>query len=366
MTRTSFALRAKVPNFLDRRHKPETTMTLPSPALDLPLVAKELKLTFDVVERSTGKAKRITLLANVGVPFDEDGAARDDGSFDVHDLDGRSRLEYVRMGDVAYVLRMGLDRWQKPTTRLSAELDVLHGASECSYVMERTPLHGITGRPVKSWSTSVEGRPGDAALDRIYDTSAIPDRLRMLRETLAAGVLLTPRGLAYRSPFPSWSVQAKGAVVALTRPTRSSGSSNRFGYGRLDDALEMARRLGRDPEVRGGVVAAPAGAPVDRSKADAAVWMAGLLVSALSQDLCEMPGQAARLWHDCANARSIVDQDGDDGAARIMIAARDLARTRAGTPGMALCWRWGAGEETRIGLEVGDAASADLRAGPTP
>lgn len=341
-------------------------MPLSSDPAELPLVAKELELTFDVVERSTANAKRITLLAVVGVPFDEDGAAVVGGSFDVHDFDGRSRLDYVRMGDASYVLRLGLDRWQKPTAGPAAELGVLDGASERGYVMERTPSHGVTGRPVKSWSTRVEGRVGDAALDVIYDTSAVPARLRMLRETFAAGVLLTRRGLAYRHPFPSWSVDGKGAVVALTRPSRCNGSSTEFGYGRLEDALEMARRLGGDPQVRGGIVSAPPGPQADRSSADAALWMAELLTAALARDLCEMPGEAARLWHDCANARSIVDRDGDDGAARIMIAARDLARTRAGTPGMAQCWRWGAGEETRIGLEVGDAASADLRAGPMP
>jgi hypothetical protein len=341
-------------------------MPLPSDPIDLPLVAKETKLTFDVVERSTGKAKRITLLAVVGVPFDEDGAAGDGGSFDVQDFDGRSRLDYVVMGGVAYVRRLGLDRWQKPTRGLTGELALLDGASECRYVMERTPVHGVTGRPVNSWTTTVEGRVGDAALDLIYDTSAIPARLRDLRETFAAGVLLTRQGLAYRHPFPSWSVEEKGAVVALTRPSRSDGSSTEFGYGRLDDALEMARRLGGDPEVRGGIVSEPPGPRTDRSGSDAALWMAGVVTSALAGDLCEMPGAAARLWHDCANARSIVEEDGDAGAVRIMIAARDLVRSQAGSRGMAQCWRWGADEEARIALEVGDAHATVLRVGPTP
>lgn len=341
-------------------------MPLPSAPVELPLVAKELELTFDVVERSTGKAKRITLLAVVGVPFDEDGTAVDGGSFDVHDFDGRSCLNYVRMGDAAYVLRLGLDRWQQRTPGLAAELALLDGASECDYVMERTPVHGVTGRPVNSWSTRVEGRVGDAALDLIYDTSAIPGRLRMLRETLADSVLLTRRGLAYRHPFPSWSVDDEGAVVALTRPSRCDGSSTEFGYGRLEDALEMARRLGGDPQVRGGIVSAPPGPQVDRSSADAALWMAELLTAALARDLCEMPGEAARLWHDCANARSIVDEDGEAGAARIMIASRDLARSQAGSRGMAQCWRWGADEEARIAIEVGCPYSDDPRAGPAP
>lgn len=341
-------------------------MPLPSPPIELPLVAKDLKLTFDVVERSTGKAKRITLLATVGVPYDEDGAAGDGGSFDVHDFDGRSRLNYVLLGDVAYVRRLGLDRWQKPTNGAAAELDRLHGASECRYVMNRTPVHGVTGRPVNSWSTKVEGRVGDAALDLVYDTSAIPARLRILRETFAAGVLLTRQGLAYRHPFPSWSVDEKGAVVALTRPSRSDGSTTEFGYGRLDDALDMARRLGGDPEVRGAIVVAPPVPQTDRSSSDAALWMADLLTSSLAGGLCEMPGEAARLWHDCANARSIVDEDGDAGTARIMIAARDLARSQAGSPGMAKCWRWGADEEARIAMEVGNAHMAEIRAGPTP
>lgn len=341
-------------------------MTLPHLRTDLPLVAKELGLTFDVIEKATAKPKRITLLATVGVPFDEDGEARAAGVFDVHDFDGRARLEYVRIGGTAYALRHQLDRWQKPFAGLPAELDALDGASECRYVMERTPLHGVTGRPVNSWSTAVEGRAEDPGLERLYDTSAVPERLRMLRETFAERLLLTRRGLAYRHPFPSWSVDDDGAVVALTRPTRCGSLTTEFGYGRLEDALAMARRLGDDPEVRGAVVAVPDGVPEDRSSAEAAFWMADLLTDALIRDLPEMPGDAARLWHDCANARAIVDEDGDAGVARIMISARDLARSQASSPGMEQCRRWGEDEEVRIAMEVGHAHASDLRPGPSP
>ena len=344
---------------------PDQTMP-PSHPIDLPLVAKELRLTFDVVERASGKARRVTLLATVGVPFDEDGLAVDDGAFAVHDFEGHSRLTYVRSGDATYVRRLGLDRWQKRTAGLESELDLLHGASECSYVMQRTPLHGVTGRPVTSWSTAVEGRVDDPALDRVFDTSAIPGRLRMLRETVAAGVLLTREGLAYRQPYPSWKVEADGGVVALTRPSRCDRSSSMFGLGRLDDALVMARRLGGDPQVRGAVERAPAGRSPDRSTIDAAVSVAELLTASLSRDLPDMPGESARLWHDCANAQSIVDEEGDDGAVRIMTSARDLARAEASGPGLAKCWRWGPREEARIALEVGRSEVHRLRTGPMP
>ncbi|MFC6050307.1 hypothetical protein ACFPYM_20980, partial [Methylobacterium hispanicum] len=220
-------------------------MTCPDAVPDLPLVSKEIGATFDVVGRATGKPMRITLLTIVGIPYDEEGKARTDGVFDVEDFDGFSTLDYLRLGGGLYVLRFGLDRYQKPFRDLAHELDVLQGASENRYLMKRTDRHGVTGAKVNSWNTDPKGRVGDPYLDGIFDMSAVPARVEELRAVVARNVLLTSRGLAYRQPHPSWVVSNGGDVVALSRPSRSAERVvDAFGLGRLEDALEMARRLG--------------------------------------------------------------------------------------------------------------------------
>lgn len=321
--------------------------------VDLPLVSKEIRSTFDVVERATGKPLRITLLATVGVPYDENDAAESDGVFEVDDFDGRSTLEYLRLGDGLYALRTSLDRWQKPFMGLARELEELQGASENFYLMPRTSLHGVTGAKVSKWTTDAKGRVGDPRLDRIYDMSAIPARLEELRRVLARNVVLTSQGLAYRHPYPSWNVLDKGDVVALTRHTRSM-DVHAFGLDRLDDAMEVARRLGGEPQVRGRVVQAPADPGPDVSARDAALVLAEAIREQLAPRLADLAGGDVFRWHDCANAEAILDAGGGEGVSRVLMAARALAHGPQEGSGRMACWRWTALAETRVGLELGE------------
>ena len=292
-----------------------------SPALtDLPLVSKEVGATFDVVTRATEKAVRITLKATIGIPYDEDGRAECAGTFVVHDFDDRSTLNYLRLGDGLYAMRHGLDRWQRSFLGLTKELDVLEGFSENSYVMPRTPRHGVSGAIVNSWSTDPKGRVGDPYLETIFDMSAVPARLEELRAAIARNTVLTPEGLAYRTPYPSWVVADDGAKVELTRPSRAAGQPVwAFGLDRLDEAMEMARRLGRVPEIRGQVAVAPRLPVPDVSARAAALHMANDMCLFLSQRLADLPSEDVVLWHDCANAGAIVDVAGTEGLSLSLI-----------------------------------------------
>lgn len=330
-------------------------MTRPGTAADLPLVSKEIKATFDVVVLRTREAQRITLRATVGVPYDEDGAARTDGVFDAEDFDGRTTLEYLRLGDGPYMRRAGFDRWQAPFKGLARELDELQGASENRYLMPRTLRHGITGAKVNKWSTDAKGKVGDPHLAQIYDLSAVPARLEELRAVVARNVLLTSRGLAYRQPYPSWVVSSEGDAVALTRPTRSAERPvQAFGLDRLDDALEMARRLGGDPRIRGGVVQSPADHGPDRSARDFALHMADEMRQIFGPAVAGLPDLDVLRWHDCANAEAILDASGGEGMTRVLSAARSLAHGHATDTGFKSLRWWGAHAEVRSGLELGE------------
>ncbi|OAH21621.1 hypothetical protein AX289_16985 [Methylorubrum populi] len=331
-------------------------MTRPGTAADLPLVSKEIKATFDVVVLRTREAQRITLRATVGVPYDEDGAARTDGIFDAEDFDGRTTLEYLRLGDGLYMRRAGLDCWQAPFEGLARELDVLHGASENRYLMPPTLRHGITGAKVGKWTTDAKGKVGDPHLAQIYDLSAVPARLEELRAAVAGKVLLTSQGLAYRQPYPSWVVSSEGDAVALTRPTRSAERPVRaFGLDRLDDALEMARRLGGDPRILGGVVHTPEDHGPDRSARNVALHLADELRKIFGPAVADLPDLDVHRWHDCANAEAILDASGGEGMGRVLSAARSLVRSYARDPGFkSLRWWWGAHAEVRSGLELGE------------
>ena len=336
-----------------------------SPALtDLPLGSKEVGATFDVVTRATEKAVRITLKATIGIPYDEDGRAECAGTFVVHDFDDRSTLNYLRLGDGLYAMRHGLDRWQRSFLGLTKELDVLEGFSENSYVMPRTPRHGVSGAIVNSWSTDPKGRVGDPYLETIFDMSAVPARLEELRAAIARNTVLTPEGLAYRTPYPSWVVADDGAKVELTRPSRAAGQPVwAFGLDRLDEAMEMARRLGRVPEIRGQVAVAPRLPVPDVSARAAALHMANDMCLFLSQRLADLPSEDVVLWHDCANAGAIVDVAGTEGLSRVLKAARTLAHGLTESLPPTAYWRWGACEEARIAIELGEAP-APMPIGP--
>lgn len=341
-------------------------MTCPDAIPDLPLVSKEIGATFDVVGRATGKPMRITLLATVGVPYDEEGAAGTDGVFDVRDFDGSSTLDYLRLGSRLYVLRFGLDRYQKPFRDVAHELEELQGVSENRYVMERTSRHGVTGAKVNSWNTDPKGRVGDSYLGSIYDMRAVPARVEELRAVVARNVLLTSRGLAYRQPYPSWVVSNQGDVVALSRPSRSAERAvHAFGLDRREDALEMARRLGGEPQVLGRVVQAPGAPGPDVSARDAAVRLAESVREILGPRLAELPDGDVVRWHDCANAEAILDSSGGDGLKRVLTAARALARGHAGEPGFKASWKWDAYHEARTSLELGEPRTP-VPAGPRP
>lgn len=331
-------------------------MTRPATAADLPLVSKEIKATFDVVDLRTREAQRITLRATVGVPYDETGAARTDGVFAAEDFDGATTLEYLRLGDGLYMRRAGFDRWQKPFKGLARELDELQGVSENSHLMPRTLRHGITGAKVNKWTTEAKGKVGDPHLAQIYDLSAVPARLEELRAVVARNALLTARGLAYRQPYPSWVVSSEGDAVALTRPTRSAERPvQAFGLTRLDDALEMARRLGGEPRIRGGVVQAPADPGPDRSARDAALHLAGEMRKLFGPAVAGLPDRDVLRWHDCANAEAVLDSSDGEGLSRVLSAARSLARGYGRDPGFkGLRWCWGAHAEVRSGLEIGE------------
>jgi hypothetical protein len=328
---------------------------------DLPLVSREVKATFDVVGRATGKAMRITMHATVGIPYDEGGHVEDAGSFQVDDFDGRSRLDYLRLDGGLYALRHGLDRWQKPFVNLPRELDVLDGFTEDRRLMPFAPRHGVTGAKINSWTTTPAGRVGDPYLDTIYDMSAVPARMAELRDAIARNTVLTAKGLAYRTPYPSWVVSDRGEGVALTRPSRAEVYPVRaFGLDRLDDALDMARRMGGDPGIGGRVIAAPDRAEPDGSARRAAVYLADDIGIFLNQQLADLASEHVHLWHDCANAEAIVDALGTDGLTRVFRAVRTLAleheECRA-AKAFGRFDRWGIYEEARIGIELGEPAA---------
>jgi hypothetical protein len=325
---------------------------------DLPLVSREVAATFDVVSRATERALRIKLRATVGIPYDEEDIVEDAGSFQVDDFDGRSRLDYLRLDGGLYVLRHGLDRWQKPFDGLARELDALEGFTEDKRLMPHAPRHGVTGAKINSWAANASGRVCDPYLDTIYDMSAVPARLAELRAAIASRTVLTARGLAYRMSYPSWVVSDGGESVALTRPSRAEVYPVRaFGLDRLDDALEMARRMGGDPGIGGRVIAAPDRAMPDDSARRAAVYLADDMRMFLSQHLADLVPEHVHLWHDCANAEAIVDALGTDGLTRVFRAARSLAlEHEEGRAGKAF-GRWGAYEEARIGIELGESVA---------
>jgi hypothetical protein len=335
-----------------------------SPALtDLPLVSKEVRATFDVVTRATEKAVRITLKATIGIPYDEDARAECAGTFVVHDFDGRSRLNYLRLGDGLYVMRHGLDQWQGSFPGLAKELDALDRCSENRHLMPYTPRHGVTGVKINSWSPDPKGHVGDPYLETIFDMSAVPARLEELRAVIARNTVLTREGLAYRMPYPSWVVSNDGGVE-LTRPSRAAEQPVwAFGLYRFDEAMEMARRLGGVPEIRGQVVDAPSLPVPDVSARAAAIHMANDVSLFLSQRLADLPSEDVALWHDCANAGAIMDVAGTEGLSRILKAARTLAHGLTETLPPAAYWRWGAREESRIAVELGEEP-APMPAGP--
>lgn len=324
---------------------------------DLPLVSREVKATFDVVGRATGKAMRITMHATVGIPYDEEGHVEDAGSFEVDDFDGRSRLDYLRLDGGLYALRHGLDRWQKPFLGLARELDVLDGFTEDRRLMPFAPRHGVTGARINSWTTTPAGRVGDPYLDTIYDMSAVPARMAELREAIARNTVLTAEGLAYRTPYPSWVVGDGGETVELTRPARAETSPVRaFGIDRLDDALEMARRMGGNPAVGGRVIVAPDRAEPDDSARRAAVHLADDMRIFLSQQLADLDPERVRLWHDCANAEAIVDALGTDGLSRVFRAVRSLAVDDEGGLSASAVGRWSIYDAARVGTELREPA----------
>ena len=333
---------------------------------ELPLVSREVAATFDVVGLATGNALRIKLRATVGVPYDEDGAAEDAGSFEVDDYEGKSRLDYLRLDGGLYVLRHGLDRRQKPFAGLARELDVLEGCTEDKRLMPWAPRHGVTGAKIKSWAADATGRVGDPYLDTIYDMSAVPARMAELRAAIARNTVLTTRGLAYRTPYPSWVVGDRGETVELTRPAMAATIPVRaFGIDRLDDALEMARRMGGNPAVGGRVIIAPDRAEPDDSAKRAAVYLADDMRIFLSQQLADLVPERVHLWHDCANAGAIVDALGTDGLSSVFRAARLLAVGDEGGPSASAVGRWSIYDAARVGTELGEAPAA-LPTGPCP
>jgi hypothetical protein len=118
--------------------------------------------------------------------------------------------------------------------------------------------------------------------------------------------------------------------------------------------MEMARRLGGVPEIRGQVAVAPSLPVPDVSARDAALHLADDVHLFLSQRLADIPSEDVLLWHDCANARAIMDVAGTEGLSRVLKATRTLANGIGESLPPTAIPRWGVHMETRIGVELGE------------